>query len=705
MSNKKDFVLDLGNGTEFKISVGQLAQQANGSALVSIGETSVLATACMSRKPTDLDFLPLVVNYQEKMYAAGLMKHSRVNKREARPSDDNILSARVIDRTIRPMFPKGFNHNLQTILTIMSYDGKNPHDIVAGLGASVSLALSDAPFEGPTAMVRVGLINDEFILNPSEEQRKVSDLDLIVSCTSQAVIMIESLANIVSEEKMYEALEFGFEHGKRICEFIKKVADEVGLKNIEYTPSEINPKIKDLVHENFDKEIVDTIFDANLSKKERFARFDDLKEEAVEKLSPILNEGLNEDDENYTNSKDIVAGFDKVMKNHIRYAILKEEKRIKGRKLDEVRPISCELDILARTHGSAVFNRGETQGLSVVTLAGPEHKLTKTGVEGESTHRYFHHYNFPPYSVGEVSTRLFTGNREIGHGALGEKALIPVLPTEDDFPYSIRVVTEILSSNGSSSMASACGSTLALMAAGVPIKAPVAGIAMGLMTDPETGEFKVLTDLQDEEDFGGDMDFKVAGTKEGITAIQMDIKLKGIRMDIFKEAFESARIGRLKILEEMTSVISEPRKELSEHSPQLVSMNIPVDKIRNVIGKGGETINKIIDETGVALDISDDGVVVITASPGSKIKEAIKTIEDLTRTFEAGNLYEGKVVKIMEFGAFVQLAPGTEGLVHISKMKKERVNHPGDIVSEGEIVNVKLVEIDKQGRYNLTMLF
>lgn len=702
--SKKIFSLDLGNGTELKVETGRLAQMANGSALVSIGDTVVLATACMSPKPTNLDFLPLLVSYQEKTYAAGMMKHSRINKREARPSDDNILSARVIDRTLRPMFPKGFNHNLQTLLTIMSYDKTNAHDIVAGLGASIAFSLSDAPFEGPTAMVRVGRIDGEFLLNPSEQDRKKSDLDLIVSCTEKAIVMIEAAADQVTEDVLLKALEFGFGHGQKICRFIEGIANEVGLKNIEYTPRVLDARIEGMVKEKYDADIEEAMFDENSAKKARFAKFGALKEDAVATLGPVLNEGVESGDDSYVEDKDITATFEKVMKNHVRFAILQQERRIKGRKLDEVRPISCELDILPRVHGSGLFNRGETQGLSIVTLAGPEHKLTKTGVEGESLHRYFHHYNFPPYSVGEVSNRLFTGNREIGHGSLGEKALLPVLPDEKDFPYTIRVVTEILSSNGSSSMASACGSTLALMAAGVPLKAPVAGIAMGLMTDPDTGVFKVLTDLQDEEDFGGDMDFKVAGTKDGITVIQMDIKLKGIKMEVFHEAFESARVGRLKILADMLAVISEPRKELSEYAPRMQSIQIEKDMIRNVIGKGGETINKIIADTGVAIDISEDGLVSITGGPGTDMEKAIKIIENLTRVFQVGEIYEGEVVKIMDFGAFVRIGPGVDGLVHVSQMKRERVNHPSDVVSEGEKVQVKLLEKDSQGRLKLSML-
>jgi polyribonucleotide nucleotidyltransferase len=696
---KKIFTLPLINGTTLSVEIGRLAQQADGSALVSLGETSVLATTCVTPEPSDVDFLPLTVSYQEKYYAGGLMKHSRVNKREARPSDDNILSARVIDRTVRPLFPKGFSHGVQVMLTLLSYDTINPHDIVSGLGASVSLALSNAPFEGPTSMVRVGRINNQFILNPSEAQRKESDIDLIVSSTEHAIVMIEALSHMVSEQDMLDAMEFGFKEGQKICKFIADIAKEYGKPKIEMQEKQYDSRITPLLEERYGQKVYDAIFDESLTKKERFALFGAIKKESSEILSQEL-----QTEETEVLPSDIVALCDKLIKNTIRKSILTEEKRIKGRKLTEIRDLSSEIDILPRVHGSALFNRGETQALSVVTLAGPEHKLTKTGVEGESLHRYFHHYNFPPYSVGEVSNRLSTGNREIGHGALGEKALLPVLPEEKDFPYSIRVVTEILSSNGSSSMASACGSTLALMAAGVPLKAPVAGIAMGLMTDPETGVYKVLTDLQDEEDFGGDMDFKVAGTAMGITAIQMDIKLKGIPFHIFKEAFEQARVARIQVLESMLAVIPECRKNLSENAPKLVSLQVSVDKIRFIIGKGGETINKIIADTGVTIDINDEGLVTLTSKPGANMEQAIETIKALTFEPEIGGVYLSKVVKLMDFGAFVQLKSGQEGLVHVSQMRKERVSNPADIVKEGEMVQVKLLDIDSQGRFKFSLL-
>jgi polyribonucleotide nucleotidyltransferase len=700
--SKKTFSLDLGNGTTLEVETGRLAQQTNGSALVSIGDTQVLATACMSREAQDLDFLPLSVAYQEKLYAAGLIAHSKINKRENRPSDEKILMARVIDRTLRPIFPKGLTHSLQTMLLIMSYDKVNEHDIVAGIAASIAITISDMPFDGPTAMVRVGLINNEFVLNPTHAQRADSDLDLIVSATEDAVIMIEAQANEVSEETMFKAIEFGFAAGQKICRFIKEIAAEIGKTKMEFTPKVIDEQVEPILREKYETQISETIFDESLDKLARFAKFDDLKDEAAELVCTRLNDP--EATEEKVTEKDVKAVFGNIIKAVIRKSILESEKRIKGRKLDEIRPLNCEVDILKRTHGSGLFNRGETQGLSTVTLAGPEAKLYRTGIEGERKISYFHHYNFPPFSVGEVSTRLFTGNREIGHGALAEKALLPVLPDANAFPYTIRTVTEILASNGSSSMAAVCGSTLALMAAGVPLKAPVAGIAMGLMTDPNSDNYKVLTDLQDEEDFGGDMDFKVAGTKKGITAIQMDIKLKGIPLNVFVEAFAQAKTGRLEILDVIIATIPEPRAQLSEFSPRLESIQIDKDMIKCLIGKGGENINGIIDKTGVNIDIADNGLVTITSSPEADLEKALAMIKASTAKPEVGKIYDAKVVKIMDFGAFVEILPGTQGLVHVSMMKRERVNHPSDVVKEGDAVKVKLLEIDKQGRLRLSMV-
>jgi len=700
---KKEFRLELDNNTTLVVETGRLAQQTNGSALITINGTQVLATACMDRKPQNVDFLPLTVSYQEKYYASGLIAHSKVNKREGRPTDDKVLMARVIDRTIRPIFPKGFNHSAQVMLNVLSYDQETEHDIVSGLGASVALSISDIPFEGPTAMVRVGLIDGNFVLNPTVEQRLISKLDLIVSSTEKAVIMIEAQAHEIPEEQMAQAIEFGFAAGQKICRFIQEIVQEIGKSKMNWQAKVINPQVKALLSERYGQIIRDTIFDESLSKLERFGRFDDLEEEASAALQAELNADLDSSSEDFVSDLDVKISWEKLVKSVIRKAILEEGKRIKGRAIDQIRPLSCELDILKQVHGSALFNRGETQGLSVVTLAGPEAKLYKTGMEGEKQVRYFHHYNFPPFSVGEVSKMLSTGNREIGHGALAEKALIPVLPDEKDFPYTMRVVSEILSSNGSSSMAATCGSTLALMAAGVPLKSPVSGIAMGLMTDEETGKYQILTDLQDEEDFGGDMDFKVAGTKDGITAIQMDIKLKGLPMNIFREAFERAYKGRMQVMEVMMAAISEPRKQVSANAPRIEAIQIDVDKIRDLIGKGGETINKLIDDYGVAIDINQSGIVTVTGN-GEGMDQALERIKLITAKPEIGKIYQGTVAKIMEFGAFVNILPGTDGLLHISQIKRERINSLEGLLAEGQKVNVKLLDIDSQGRLKLTMI-
>ncbi|MCD5382626.1 polyribonucleotide nucleotidyltransferase, partial [Candidatus Gracilibacteria bacterium] len=559
-------------------------------------------------------------------------------------------------------------------------------------------AISDIPFI-ENVLVRVGMDEKgDFILNPTVEEMEKSDLDLLVACTKDNIAMIEAGANIITEEKMIEAMEFGLENGKKFIEFIEKIKKEVGKEKRKYEVKIPDERIKPLIEEKYSDQIEEIIYE-DISKGDRFAKMGDLSKLAAKEIC----EELNSDEEEICNEKEVMEVFNKVQKGVIRYNILKKERRIKGRGLDEIRPLNCEVDILPRVHGVGLFNRGETQGLSVVTLGGPGDVQIIDGVEGDSTKNYFHHYNFPPFSVGEVSNRLMTGNREIGHGALAERALKPVLPSVEDFPYTIRVVSEILSSNGSSSMAATCGSTLSLMDAGVPIKEPVSGIAMGLMTDYETGEYKVLTDLQDEEDFGGDMDFKVTGTKDGITCIQMDIKLTGIKMEIFKEAFEKARLGRLKVMDAMLSAIPSVRKKLKDTAPSLISFKISEDDIKIVIGKGGETINKIIAEFGCEINISDEGNVVITAETQLLGNAAKKYIETLLEKPEPGKIYEGKVVKVMEFGIFVQFMTGIDGLVHISQISDKRINDISEMPKEGDFVKVKLVEIDSQGRNKLTM--
>jgi polyribonucleotide nucleotidyltransferase len=691
------FSLPIGN-KEFVVEVGKLAQQCNGSCTVRYGDTVILATATMSKEARPgVNFLPLMVNYQEKFYASGMIKSSRFVKRENRPSDDKILMARVADRTYRPLFPKEFHQDIQVMLTTLSYDRENEHDMIATIAGSVALSISDIPFEGPTATVRVGLIDGEFVLNPTAEARKKSDLDLIVSTDSDSIIMIEAGANEVPEDKMLEAMQFGKKWATKIASFIKDIQKKVGKERIEFVAPEKNPAITDHIEKTYADKIMTALYEKTV-KLERFGYFRELTKEAEE----YFTDKVPEDE-----LPQVRECMDKLVKHAVRKNILENEKRIGGRKLDEIRPLSIEVGLLPRTHGSGLFNRGETQGLTTCTLGSPGDAQIIDGIEGEFKKHYFHHYNFPPFSVGETNHRLFTGNREIGHGALAERALNPVLPDKETFPYTIRTVTEILASNGSSSMAATCGSTLALMDAGVPIKKPVAGIAMGLMTSHHNPDlYKILTDLQDEEDMGGDMDFKVTGTKDGITAIQMDIKLKAIPDNIFVEALKSAKKGRLEILDAMTKVIAEPRKELSPYAPQLITMKINPEKIRFVIGPGGEVINKIIDECGIdSLDIEDDGTLVITTPNGEAGKKAQEWVESIVADPEKGKTYENcKVTKVLEFGAIVEFMPGKEGMVHVSEISDEFVKDVGTLVKEGQIVNVKLLEIDeRQGRFKLTM--
>lgn len=685
-------------GKEIIIEVGKLAQLSNGSCTVRIGDTVILATAVVSKNARDgVDFLPLMVNYQEKMYASGIIKGSRFVKRETRPSDDKVLMARVADRTYRPLFPKYFYRDIQVMLTTLSYDRENEHDIVATIAGSVALSISDIPFEGPTATVRVGLIDGQLVLNPTMAQRATSDLDLIVSSDVNNIVMIEAGAREVTEEKMLEAIAFGKEAAKKIAAFVKEVQNEVGKPKIEFVAPEKSQVVIDYVKENYADKIMTALYEKT-GKLDRYNYFREVAEEAKKGLEgQVTDKELGQ----------VSAAVDKLVKDTVRKNILENDKRIGGRKMDEIRPLSIETGLLPRTHGSALFNRGETQGLTVCTLGSPGDAQLLDGIEGEIKKHYFHHYNFPPFSVGEASNRLYTGNREIGHGSLAERAIEPVLPTKEEFPYTIRTVSEILASNGSSSMAATCGSSLALMDAGVPLKAAVGGIAMGLMTDySNPSNYRILTDLQDEEDMGGDMDFKVAGTRKGITAIQMDTKLKSVPDNIFVEALAMAKKGRHEILDEMDKVIGAPRAELSKFAPRLLPMTVNPEKIRFIIGPGGEMINRIIAETGVeSIDIEDDGSVVITSLDGESAKKAEAWIKNITADPEVGKLYENsKVTKVLEFGAIVEFMPGKEGMVHVSEISDEFVKDVSTLVNEGQMVNVKLLGIDeRQGRYKLSM--
>ena len=685
-------------GKDLTVEVGKLAQLANGSCTVQMGDTVILATATMSKEARPgVNFLPLMVNYQEKLYASGTIKGSRFIKRETRPSDDKILMARVADRTYRPLFPKYFRRDIQVMLTTLSYDRENEHDMIATIAGSIALAISDIPFEGPTATVRVGLIDGELVINPTMQQRETSDLDLIVSASPSTIIMIEAGANEIQEDKMLEAITKGKEAAQKIANFIVDIQKKVGKEKIVAEAPVKNQDIIDYVDNNYADKVMAALYEKT-GKLERYGYFRKLAKE----VTAHFEDSVTEDE-----LKEVGEAMDALVKQTVRKNILENDKRIGGRKLDEIRPISVEVGLFPRTHGSGLFNRGETQGLTLCTLGSPGDAQILEGIEGESKKSYMHHYNFPPYSVGETSNRLFTGNREVGHGALAERALIPVLPSKEDFPYTIRLVTEILASNGSSSMAATCGSTLALMDAGVPIKKPVAGIAMGLITSHHNPDlYKILTDIQDEEDMGGDMDFKVTGTKDGITAIQMDTKLKGLADHIFVEGLEQAHKGRLHILEEMGKVIGAPREKLSEFAPQLISIKVNPDKIRYIIGPGGEMINKIIDETGVqSIDIEDDGSVIITtvgSEPGAKAKT---WIEAITADPEVGKVYENvKITKMFEFGGLVEFMPGKEGMIHVSEVADEYVEDVSKFLKEGQIVNTKLLAVDaRSGKFKMSM--
>jgi len=693
----QEFRLSIGD-KELIIEIGKLAQQANGSAVVRLGDTVILATAVMSQEIREgVNFLPLMVNYQEKMYASGKIKSSRFVKRETRPSDEKILMARVADRTYRPLFPKYFYNDIQVILTTLSYDLENEHDMVAAIAGSVALTISDIPFEGPTASVRVGLINGEFVLNPTHEARAKSDLDLIVSTDINNVIMIEAGANEVPEDKMLEAIAFGKKWGQKIAKFIHDIQKKVGRPKIEFTPAEKNQAIIDYVEKNYEDKVMKAIYEKT-GKLDRFRYFREITKEIEDYFKDKVEE---------KEIKEVSEAVDHLVKHTVRKNILENEKRVGGRKLNEIRPLNIEVGLLPRTHGSGLFQRGETQGLTTCTLGAPGDAQILEGIEGEEKKSYYHHYNFPPYSVGETSNRLYPGNREIGHGALAERALIPMLPKKEDFPYTIRTCTEILSSNGSSSMAATCGSTLALMDAGVPIKKHVAGVAMGLMTSHHNPDlYKILTDLQDEEDMGGDMDFKVTGTREGITAIQMDIKIKGLPDKIFKEALNQACEGRLEILDAMEKVIAKPRPELSKYAPRLITIKVNPEKIRFIIGPGGEVINKIISETGVqAIDIEQDGTVIITSVSAEGSDKAKAWVESIVAEPEIGKIYTNvKITKMFEFGGLVEFMPGKEGMIHISEVADEYVQDVSKYLKEGQIINCKLLAIDERsGKFKLTM--
>lgn len=675
-------------GRTMKVTIGKVAEQANGAALVEYGDTTVLVTATASSKPREgIDFFPLSVDYEEKMYAVGKMPGGFI-KREGKPSEKAVLTARLIDRPLRPLFPEGYRNDVQVVATALSVDQDNQPDIVAMVGSSIALSISDIPFDGPTGSVFVGLVGDEYIINPTEEQRANSRISLALSGTKTAIMMVEAGADIVTESEMLGAILKGHEEIKNICDFVDEITREVGKEKSEYQVFKPDEEIRKKVLE-FGTELLQ-----NAIRQEDKVVRETLTEEAKEKI----REHFEEEKEEF--EKDIEAVIEEIEVTEVRHGIIEHDRRPDGRGLDEIRTLESEVGLLKRTHGSGLFRRGQTQVLSITTLAGLSEVQVIDGLGDDTPKRYIHHYNFPPYSVGDTRPMRGPGRREIGHGALAERALIPVLPSEEEFPYAIRVVSEVLSSNGSSSQASVCGSTLSLMDAGVPIKEPVAGIAMGLIE--EDGVTKILTDIQGLEDHFGDMDFKVAGTKDGITAIQMDIKVEGISKEILEIALEKAKNARLKILENLTATISAPRENLSPYAPIIYITLIDPEKIGEVIGSGGKVINKIIEQTGVKIDIDDDGKVSVISTDHEKAKEAIQIIEGIVKQAEVGDIYNGKVKKIMKFGAFVELKKGTEGLLHISEIQHERTNRVEDVLKVGQNVVVKVIEIDPEGKISLS---
>ena len=677
-------------GRKLTIENGKMAGLANGAVMVRYGDTAVLVAATASAKPREgIDFFPLSIDYEEKMYAVGKIPGGFM-KREGKPSENSILTARVIDRPMRPLFPKDLRNDVSIVATVMSVEQDNAPEFCAMIGASAAVSISDIPFNGPIAAVYVGLVDGEFVINPTLEQRKKSLLNLTVAGSAQKVVMIEAGANEVPEDQMYDAIMFAHEEIKKIVAFIKEIQDEIGKPKFEYEHMVVDEilfnDIKDYA-EDMVKEAMDT--------DDKTVRDDRLKV-VYEKVYEHFEEKYPA--EEY--STQIEEALYKLQKTVVRRWLLDEGKRVDGRNLNQLRPLAAEVGLFNRTHGSGMFTRGQTQVLTVATLGALGDAQIIDGLDTEEYKRYIHHYNFPSYSVGETKPSRGPGRREIGHGALAERALLPVIPGEEEFPYAIRLVSEVLSSNGSTSQGSVCGSTLALMDAGVPIKAPVAGISVGLVTEGE--RFITMLDIQGVEDFFGDMDFKVAGTKKGITAIQMDLKIDGLTPEIIKQALTQTRDARYYILDEvMLKAIDKPREELSQYAPKIINITIPVDKIRDVIGSGGKVIQKIIADTGAKIDIEDDGRVFIAAANPAAGEAALKTIQGIVKDPEVGEIYDGKVVRIMDFGAFVEILPGKDGLVHISKLDKKRVEKVEDVVKVGDDIKVQVIEIDKQDRINL----
>ena len=686
-------------GRKLVIETGKMAGLANGSVLVRYGDTCVLVNVTASKEPREgIDFFPLSVDFEEKLYSVGKIPGGFL-KREGKPSDKAILTSRAIDRPLRPLFPKDFRNDVVVVATVLCVEQDNSPEVAAMIGAASALAISDIPFNGPTAAVNVGLIDGKIIINPTEEQRQISDLTLTVAATEKKITMIEAGANEVPDDVMLKAIKEAQKEIKKICKFISKIQKEIGKPKFEYKSFEVDHDIYEFIEKKFKDEMKEKVQEED--KETRDKNIDELTNKIEEAYTKKFGEEAFEE-----HKKDISEAIYKLEKKCVRDMIFIEHKRVDGRKLDEIRPLSCEVSLLPRVHGSSLFTRGQTQVMSIATLGMISEEQVLDGIDTEESKRYMHHYNFPSYSVGEARPSRGPGRREVGHGALAEKALVPVLPSKEEFPYAIRVVSEVLSSNGSTSQASICGSTLSLMDAGVPIKRPVAGISTGLVTNPDDDkDYVMLVDIQGLEDFFGDMDFKVGGTEKGITAIQVDIKCDGLTYEIIKEAFAKTKKARKHILDNiMTPVISKPREDISKYAPRIVSTQIKVDKIKDVIGPGGKMINKIIEETGVKIDIEEDGQVLIYSSDSEKAIQALEMIEDIVREVEVGGIYYGEVIRIMNFGAFVDLGcGGKEGLLHISQISKERIKNIEDVLHVGDKVTVKVINIDDQDRINLSM--
>lgn len=684
---EKSFRMELA-GRSLIVETGRMAKQASGAVLVRYGETVVLVTSTASKEAREgMDFFPLTVDYEEKMYAVGKMPGGFL-RREGRPGNSAILNARLIDRPIRPLFDKRCRNDIHVMATVLSVDYDNAPELCGMLGASASLGISDIPWDGPIAGVRVGRIDGQFVINPTQEQLKVSTLNITVAGSETAILMVEGGAQEAPEEDVLDAIMFGHETIKELVAFQKKIIEEVGKPKRTLIFPEIPEEIKTAIYAYAERPLKEAIF--NPDKLTREAHMEEVRKEAEAHFKEIYPE----------NGSDIAECLNHLTKEIVRHMISVDKIRPDGRALDEIRPISCEVGLLPRVHGSALFTRGQTQALTITTLAPMSETQIIDDLTQETEKRYIHQYNFPSYSVGETKSSRGPGRREIGHGALAERALIPVIPTVEEFPYAIRVVSEILESNGSSSQASVCGSTMSLMNAGVPIKAPVAGIAMGLVNEGE--HFTVLTDIQGMEDALGDMDFKVAGTAKGITAIQMDIKIHGLSREILLAALQQAQKGRMFILGKMAECIDKPAEHLSPYAPKIITLTIPVDRIRDVIGSGGKIINKIISETGVKMDVEEDGHVYIATPDEEAAQRAKKWVEELTHEVQVGETYLGKVTRLMKFGVFVEILPGKEGMVHVSQLATRRVEKPEDVVHEGDEIMVKVTEIDDKGRINLS---